>query len=270
MHVAAGCVWSWCYVFFQPEDGIRVYRVTGVQTCALPISPPRPRPGARRRAAPRAPLRAGATTAVPCRAVAACDTPSRVRPLRYRSASWPTTYVQLTGGTGGGRCPGGPVGAAPHSRPPGMGVAVVRFMVRRTPPRPGRGTFGRHVASPRPVEHLLDPRGVLLGMLARGDAGRGAGVVGEPGERVGGLAVERVRRLGADDPQRLLGGHRGAVRALRGERLVNVGDREQAHRRRQLGGRQAVWIAAAVEALVVGGRGRRDRAEARDALEDPA
>src|SRR5256885_15631199 len=26
------------YVFFQAEDGIRDYKVTGVQTCALPIS----------------------------------------------------------------------------------------------------------------------------------------------------------------------------------------------------------------------------------------
>src|SRR5690606_40884346 len=27
---------------FQAEDGIRVFHVTGVQTCALPISPPPP------------------------------------------------------------------------------------------------------------------------------------------------------------------------------------------------------------------------------------
>src|SRR5688500_19136298 len=26
------------YIFFQAEDGIRDYKVTGVQTCALPIS----------------------------------------------------------------------------------------------------------------------------------------------------------------------------------------------------------------------------------------
>src|SRR2546426_12374071 len=29
--------WS-CFFFFQAEDGIRDYKVTGVQTCALPIS----------------------------------------------------------------------------------------------------------------------------------------------------------------------------------------------------------------------------------------
>src|SRR5438876_10246704 len=34
--------------FFQAEDGIRDGRVTGVQTCALPISSPRPPPAARR------------------------------------------------------------------------------------------------------------------------------------------------------------------------------------------------------------------------------
>src|SRR5256885_11961943 len=28
----------WLYFFFQAEDGIRDYKVTGVQTCALPIS----------------------------------------------------------------------------------------------------------------------------------------------------------------------------------------------------------------------------------------
>src|SRR3712207_2652935 len=36
------------FFFFQAEDGIRDIGVTGVQTCALPISPPefpRPRPG---------------------------------------------------------------------------------------------------------------------------------------------------------------------------------------------------------------------------------
>src|SRR5256885_12265516 len=36
------------YFFFQAEDGIRDYKVTGVQTCALPIS--------RRTAAPGCPI----------------------------------------------------------------------------------------------------------------------------------------------------------------------------------------------------------------------
>src|SRR5256885_7921114 len=29
--------WRYCFFFFQAEDGIRDYKVTGVQTCALPI-----------------------------------------------------------------------------------------------------------------------------------------------------------------------------------------------------------------------------------------
>src|SRR5256885_14057183 len=34
------CIYSW-FFFFQAEDGIRDYKVTGVQTCALTISPPK-------------------------------------------------------------------------------------------------------------------------------------------------------------------------------------------------------------------------------------
>src|SRR5690606_40368982 len=30
--------WCLCFFFFQAEDGIRDFHVTGVQTCALPIS----------------------------------------------------------------------------------------------------------------------------------------------------------------------------------------------------------------------------------------
>src|SRR5688572_24820021 len=37
--------------FFQAEDGIRPLTVTGVQTCALPISPRLPPPRAHRRSA---------------------------------------------------------------------------------------------------------------------------------------------------------------------------------------------------------------------------
>src|SRR5690606_39795244 len=32
-------VFRWYFFFFQAEDGIRDFHVTGVQTCALPISP---------------------------------------------------------------------------------------------------------------------------------------------------------------------------------------------------------------------------------------
>src|SRR2546426_724879 len=42
------------FFFFQAEDGIRDYKVTGVQTCALPISSPPPPPPPARRSGSRA------------------------------------------------------------------------------------------------------------------------------------------------------------------------------------------------------------------------
>src|SRR5256885_3755129 len=66
------------FFFFQAEDGIRDYKVTGVQTCALPISPaphrcdrqglhapPRARWPARKRASSVLPDRATARNAPP-------------------------------------------------------------------------------------------------------------------------------------------------------------------------------------------------------------
>src|SRR6266850_6700598 len=44
-------MYAWLYLvffFFQAEDGIRDYKVTGVQTCALPIFPQGGRTGDRR------------------------------------------------------------------------------------------------------------------------------------------------------------------------------------------------------------------------------
>src|SRR5205807_6166912 len=39
-HTCALMICLCFFFFFQAEDGIRDYKVTGVQTCALPISPP--------------------------------------------------------------------------------------------------------------------------------------------------------------------------------------------------------------------------------------
>ena len=38
MYRERSVVCSYLFFFFQAEDGIRDYKVTGVQTCALPIS----------------------------------------------------------------------------------------------------------------------------------------------------------------------------------------------------------------------------------------
>src|SRR5256885_6735831 len=57
------------FFFFQAEDGIRDYKVTGVQTCALPISRANRRPAAAAGAAPpghRAATRLGASWPAPC------------------------------------------------------------------------------------------------------------------------------------------------------------------------------------------------------------
>src|SRR5256885_10460989 len=54
------------FFFFQAEDGIRDYKVTGVQTCALPISPRAP-------SAQRRPRRSAGSTRSPT----APPTPSR-------------------------------------------------------------------------------------------------------------------------------------------------------------------------------------------------
>src|ERR1039457_3105803 len=69
-----------CVFFFLAEDGIRDYKVTGVQTCALPISPgeffPRashPRPGG---------LRAAARSQAEPRPI------GQTEPARWRLAEW--------------------------------------------------------------------------------------------------------------------------------------------------------------------------------------
>src|SRR5256885_3339235 len=49
------------FFFFQAEDGIRDYKVTGVQTCALPISPHRSCDAAGGPARPSRGCRAGRT-----------------------------------------------------------------------------------------------------------------------------------------------------------------------------------------------------------------
>src|SRR3712207_4849258 len=69
---------AWCFVFFQAEDGIRDIGVTGVQTCALPIS--RAVTGARRRSASAPADRTSRTTAARPRTTRAVGVTARIRP----------------------------------------------------------------------------------------------------------------------------------------------------------------------------------------------
>src|ERR1039457_3478082 len=72
------------FFFFQAEDGIRGYNVTGVQTCALPISSPRP-------------VSSGTAASVPSPSartapgVAACS--AVWSKARVRSSAGPTTAI---------------------------------------------------------------------------------------------------------------------------------------------------------------------------------
>src|SRR5690606_40877461 len=96
------------FFFFQAEDGIRDFHVTGVQTCALPIFHAGAAPSAC--PAPRVPA------AVPrgrCGRVAGRRTP-RVPVLRRRSPSRrPRTGVRPVAGRGTARRGGGVSGGLP-------------------------------------------------------------------------------------------------------------------------------------------------------------
>src|SRR5256885_9003333 len=131
-----GDVLTLCFFFFQAEDGIRDYKVTGVQTCALPISLRRivisflDRPSLLRR---------------PAWGRVAGREPSRVIAIRRRAwlASRPPPGLSrrrgaFPRGAGGGAAPrrgapGAPLGSRPGGSPPairdGGGVS-----------RPGPGT----------------------------------------------------------------------------------------------------------------------------------
>src|SRR2546422_2665484 len=85
-----------CFFFFQAEDGIRDVAVTGVQTCALPISRPPERPSEPSQSAaglaqsivsgPSAdPLRNWATNALSEENIRSASPASTIRPL-HKSA----------------------------------------------------------------------------------------------------------------------------------------------------------------------------------------
>src|SRR5690606_40266259 len=76
-------------VFFQAEDGIRDFHVTGVQTCALPISAPRPATsrgagGKTSRAARGCRARGGARRAAPSLDRSGAQLPPSSPPRRAR------------------------------------------------------------------------------------------------------------------------------------------------------------------------------------------
>src|SRR5256885_8299889 len=69
------------FFFFQAEDGIRDYKVTGVQTCALPISCiGRPRAHSHPGFPDRAPCRAGNSRCLQSEYARSASRPPNVRP----------------------------------------------------------------------------------------------------------------------------------------------------------------------------------------------
>src|SRR3989454_3982871 len=86
-------MYSLFFFFFQAEDGIRDYKVTGVQTCALPISPRqlhRPRArwscrGGDRRGSPPPPAPPPPPGSAPCRCPAPPPPPACPRTTTARA-----------------------------------------------------------------------------------------------------------------------------------------------------------------------------------------
>src|SRR5699024_11163431 len=121
--------------FFQAEDGIRARNVTGVQTCALPISPASPTPVLRRHERPwaavastgsgSAPARLGRGTAVPV--------PPRLAAEEMNAREGrPAPYL----------CPGTDRPRPAHARRPRAGPVVLQS--KSAPPNsPASATVGR-------------------------------------------------------------------------------------------------------------------------------
>src|SRR2546430_5580664 len=87
----------YCFFFFQAEDGIRDLTVTGVQTCALPISSPRSvpvasrdRPPTIRRSLHHVPARFGgiSNAAVSVIRLPGAEGPANIRAPPRCSTSW--------------------------------------------------------------------------------------------------------------------------------------------------------------------------------------
>src|SRR5256886_8801990 len=122
LNILMGCYVCFFFFFFQAEDGIRDLTVTGVQTCALPISIPDPGDadrGGRRslhdHAGPRrdrAPRRQG-------------DTALAVRSIRAAAAGVPREPRR------GGLGRGGPTSDPFHRRPQAIGAPRPHRRARR-------------------------------------------------------------------------------------------------------------------------------------------
>src|SRR5690606_39631139 len=114
------------FFFFQAEDGIRDFHVTGVQTCALPIFPPSPRRRGQgvdqhRR---RPPSGTGGGRGAPLRQPVhrgghRCPLGSRKKRLGRPHPRRPPSHRPVGGGLGEGSGGTGGRGDSPHQHGPG-------------------------------------------------------------------------------------------------------------------------------------------------------
>src|SRR5690606_4257809 len=134
-----------CYFVFQAEDGIRDFHVTGVQTCALPISTTPPactstrRTGRRRRRSSPGP--ASRSTGRPA------------------SGTWRRPATRSAGGTASWTAPG-PSPTTPRSRSPrprrsGTSAGSRGPAPRRDPARERQADAGRLVRGGRGVRPVV-------------------------------------------------------------------------------------------------------------------
>src|SRR6266498_3353957 len=172
----------WFDFFFQAEDGIRDADVTGVQTCALPISggtgAPRGAGGVLRSAAHRRPARA-AGHPDPRRGRRLRADPDR-RPDAARPAGAAAQRAAAALDTGALRLPAAPpsdprpcLGAAGPGRSGRGPGAVCRLRGRRgDPARAGRAADGAAGADPtgRPIWRATTIRQLLTNPAYKGEA----------------------------------------------------------------------------------------------------
>src|SRR2546427_625797 len=177
------------FFFFQAEDGIRDLTVTGVQTCALPISPRRTRrsapPSVWRRWSGRGPTCRSGSCGTCWSSSTAWRSPLPTAPTSPGSPRWPAGWRGRSGGAGACR---ELRAAAPAARPRRAPAVVV---VARPP---ARGLAG----------HPHERRATLCGS---GGAAVGRPATGHAAERVSGRLDRRrggaTRRGGAQrDAQR--------------------------------------------------------------------
>src|SRR5205809_474813 len=257
-----------CIFFFQAEDGIRDVAVTGVQTCALPIS-------RTSRACVRAPSVASASAAPPAPRTPRHDRRRRSRLLGHRPHHPPGAHRRAGPAVGARdrdrrRDPRAPPESDLHAR---LRPAGRRRSDRRRRGRGGRcrghrdgralGVLRRHAgerAGPSRDDHRLGDQG-LRSRAPRPDERAGAGAL-SPGARGRALGAHVRARGGPGQPdgrrhrRRRRRAHVDAAGQARRPRLPTL--RQPRHRRRR-GGRRAEERRRAGHGAVRRPRPRRER-----------